>query len=66
MIDWNVILVELEGYFLVELDCIVDKREFFYQNRTTVYVKVQWKQLSLDEETWELESDIQVAYPYLF
>ena len=27
VIDWNVIQVEPEGYFLVEPDCILDRRE---------------------------------------
>ena len=29
VIDWKVIQVELEGYFQVEPDCILDKRECF-------------------------------------
>ena len=28
-IDWNVIQVEPEGYFQVEPDCFLDKREIF-------------------------------------
>ena len=66
MIEWNVIQVEPEGYFLVESDCILDRREIFLWNRTIGQVKVQWKHLSPDEATWELESDMWVAYPALF
>ena len=29
VIDWNVIQVELEGYFSVEPDCILGRREIF-------------------------------------
>ena len=29
VIDWNVIQVELEGYFQVEPNCILEKRKFF-------------------------------------
>ena len=29
VINWNVIQVEPEGNFLVELDCILDKKEIF-------------------------------------
>ena len=65
MIVWNVIQVELEGYFLVEPDCILDRREIFLWNRTIGQVKVQWKHLSPDEVTWELESDMRAAYPTL-
>ena len=58
VIDWNVIQVEPERDFLVELDCILDKREMFLWNCTIGQVKVQWKHLSPDEATWELESDM--------
>ena len=30
VIDWNVIQVELQGDFPMELDCILDKREKFF------------------------------------
>ena len=41
VIDWNVIQVEPEGYFQVELDCILDKREIFLWNCTIGQVKVK-------------------------
>ena len=66
VINWNVIQVELEGYFQEKLDCILDKREIFLQNHTIGQVKVQWKHLSPDEATWELESHMREAYPILF
>ena len=66
VIGQNVIQVESKGDFQVEPDCILDKREFFLQNHTIGQVKVQWKHLSPDEVTWELESDMRVAYPSLF
>ena len=34
VIDWNVIQVEPEGYFQVELDCILDKRKIFLWKHT--------------------------------
>ena len=58
--------VEPEGDFLVEPYCILDKREMLLQNCTIGQVKVQWKHLSLEEATWELESHMRVAYPILF
>ena len=66
VIDSNVIQVEPEGYFQVELDCILNKREIFLRTRTIIQVKVQWKHLSQDEETWELESHMWEEYPILF
>ena len=58
--------VEPKGYFLVEPDCILKKREISLRNRTIGQVKVQWKHLSPEEATLELESHMQDAYPILF
>ena len=57
--------VEPEGNFLVESDCILDKREILLRNRTIGQVKVQWKHLSPEEATWELESHMQETYPIM-
>ena len=66
VIDWNVIQVEPKGEFQVGPKHILDKKEILLWNRTIKQVKVQWKHLSLEEATWELESNMQEAYPYLF
>ena len=58
--------MEPEGYFLVELDCILERREISLWNRTIGQVKVQWKQLSPEEATSELESHMWDAYIILF
>ena len=58
--------MELEGDFLVEPDCILEKREILFRNRTIGHVKVQWKHLSPEEATWELESHMRASYPILF
>ena len=58
--------VEPGGYFLVEPDCILEKREISFQNHTIGQVKVQWKHLSPEEATRELESHMRDAYPSLF
>ena len=66
VINWNNVLVELEGDFLVELDCILERREISLRNCTIGQVKVQWKHLSPEEATWEWESHMQDLYPILF
>ena len=66
VINWNDVQVEPEGDFLVELDCILKQREISLRNRTIGQVKVQWKHLSPEEATWELESHMRDAYPILF
>ena len=66
VINWNDVQVEPKGDFLVELDCILERREILLWNRTNGQVKVQWKHLSPEEATWELESHMWDAYPILF
>ena len=66
MIDWNVVQVEPEGEVLVELDYILGRREITLRNHTIGQLKVQWKHLSPEEATWELESKMWEAYPNLF
>ena len=66
VIDWNVIQVEPEGEFLVGPEHILDRRELLLRNRTIEKVKLQWKRLSAEEATWELESNMQEEYPYFF
>jgi hypothetical protein len=53
IIDWSVIQVELEGEFLTEPQCILDRKETSLGNRTIAQVKVQWKHFGQDEATWE-------------
>jgi hypothetical protein len=55
IIDWSVIQVELEGDFLPEPQCILDRKETRLRNRTIAQVKVQWKHFGLDEATWEMK-----------
>ena len=58
--------LEPEGDFLVEPDCILERREILLWNRTIGQVKVQWKHLSPKEATWELESHMWATYPIMF
>ena len=51
VINWNDVQVEPEGYFLVEPDCILKRREILLQNCTIGQVKVEWKHLSPEEAT---------------
>ena len=51
VINWNDVQVEPEGDFLVEPDCILERREISLRNRTIGQVKVQWKHLSPEEDT---------------
>ena len=66
VINWNDVQVEPKRDFLVVRDCIIERREILLWHRTIGQVKVQWKHLSPEEATWELESHIWDAYPILF
>ena len=58
VIEWNVKHVEPKGELQVEPECILDRREILLRNCTIGQVKVQWKHLSPEESTWELESNM--------
>ena len=66
VIDWNVIQVELEGEFQLGPECILDRREHLLWNHTIVQVKVKWKHLIPEEDTWELETNMWESYLVLF
>jgi hypothetical protein len=51
IIDWSMIQVELEGEFIPEPQCILDRKETPLWNRTIAQVKVQWKHFGPDEAT---------------
>ena len=45
---------------------ILDRREKVWRNKTILLVKVIWKNHTVEEATWELESEMQKKYPALF
>ena len=46
---FQLLQVEPEGDFLVESNCILERREISLRNHTIGQVKVQWKHLSQEE-----------------
>ena len=58
--------MEPDGEFQVEPTRILDKRELTLWSRIIGQVKVQWKHLSPEEATWEMEGYMQKAYPFIF
>jgi hypothetical protein len=65
IIDWFVIQVELEGEFIPEPQCILDRKETSLRNRTIAQVKVQWKHFFPIEAMWEMENAMRQTYPIL-
>jgi hypothetical protein len=47
--------VEIEGEFLPEPQCIIDRKETTLRKKTIAQVKVQWKHFGPDEATWEMK-----------
>lgn len=45
---------------------IVDKKEQVLRNKVIPYVKVIWRNHSVEEATWELEDKIKQNDPHLF
>ena len=66
MLDWSLILVELDGEIQVETKCILEQRTKILMNRTIEKVKVQCFHYSLEEATWELDDEMRNEYPQLF
>jgi hypothetical protein len=66
VIYWNVIQVEKEGAFQVNLVCILDQKINHLWNRAIEILKVQWTWYGPKHATWEHEDVIQAEYPHLF
>ena len=45
---------------------ILDREEKVLRNRTIPMVKVLWRNHSVEEATWEIESEMRKNYPGLF
>ncbi|XP_060964157.1 uncharacterized protein LOC133033447 [Cannabis sativa] len=45
---------------------ILDRKEKALRNKTILLVKVLWRNIKIEEATWELESQMREQYPKLF
>jgi hypothetical protein len=66
MIDWNLVHMEPKGEFQVEPLRNMVRREITLQKKAVTQVKVQWKNFSLEEGTWEYEGDLRKSHLTLF
>jgi hypothetical protein len=66
VIDWNVIQVEQEGAFQVNLVRIMDKKVKHLWNRSIGLVKVQWTWYDPEDITWEHADAMRATYLHLF
>jgi hypothetical protein len=66
VIDWNVIQVEQEGDFRVQLVCILDMKFKLFQNQAIVLVKFHWTNYGPKDATWEYEDAMCEEYSHIF
>jgi hypothetical protein len=66
IIDWNVIQVEHEGEFRVEVVHILEWKLNVLRNKAIGLVKVQWTCYSPKDATWENEENMREEYPQIF
>jgi hypothetical protein len=66
IIDWNVIQVEHEGDFRVELVHILDQKVKVLRNKFIGIVKFQWTCYGPKYATWEHEENMWGEYPQIF
>lgn len=45
---------------------IMDQSEKLLRNKRALLVRVLWRNLQVEEETWEREFEIKEKYPHLF
>ena len=66
VVDYKPLKLRDDLTYEEQLVKIVDKKEQELKRHTIHYVKVQWRNQSVREATWELEDEMNEKYPYLF
>jgi hypothetical protein len=66
IIEYENIALQDNLSFVVSPDKIIDVKIKQLRNKAIPLVKVVWKGLSLEEATWEMESEMKQKYPHLF
>ena len=66
VVDYKPLKLRVDLTYEEQLVKIVDKKEQELKRHTIHYVKVQWRNQSVREATWELEDEMNEKYPYLF
>ena len=66
VVDYKPLKLRDDLTYEEQLVKIVDKKEQELKRHTIHYVKVQWRNQSVREATWELEDEMKEKYLYLF
>ena len=65
-IRWDSVLLDENLSYEEEPVVILDREIRKLRSREIASIKVQWKNRSIEESTWEKEADMQERYSYLF
>ena len=66
VIDHLDLILEDDASFEVRPVRIVDRSEKLLTGRSIPLVRILWSQHGIQEETWELETEMRSKYPELF
>ena len=66
VIDHSDLVLDEDASFEVQPVRVVDRREKVLQGKSIPLVGVLWSQHGIQEETWELETEMRSKYPELF
>ena len=66
IIHWDSVLLDENLSYEEEPVAILDREVRKLRSKEIASKKVQWKNRSVEESTWENEADIQERYPHLF
>ena len=66
IIRWDLVLLDENLSYEEEPVAILDREVRKLRSREIASVKVQWKNRSVEESTWEKEVGMQEKYPHLF
>ena len=64
IIHWNSVLLNKNFSYEEEPVAILDREIRKLRSREIASIKVQWKNRTVEEATWEKEADIQERYPH--
>ena len=66
VVDWEKIIIDMDGTFEEGLVCITDSRDQVLQRKTMRLVKVLWQHRGVEQATWERGATMRATYHFLF
>ncbi|MFG1569936.1 hypothetical protein ACDT16_13705, partial [Staphylococcus aureus] len=66
VVDFGQLELKADLSYVEEPVQIMERKDKLLRNRTIPLVRVLWRNHSVEESTWELESEMKVKFPSLF